>query len=115
MISTPQQPVPQYKKNYQRYHRMFPEIPTILSSSLRFDVSADAGQRVRVSVLEGEAPPRPLILVDVRTPEERVVSTIPGSITPEDLVRLPLPDTGAPVPPLVVTYCTVGYRSGMAA
>jgi sodium/bile acid cotransporter 7 len=48
------------------------------------------------------------ILVDVREPEERAVSRIPGSISKEDFEANPESYKGK----RVVAYCTIGYRSG---
>lgn len=73
----------------------------------------------------------PVILVDVRTPEEQAVSMIPGAVTREIFESEILPSlprdealasetsTGEDLrsasggAPLVVPYCTVGYRSGV--
>jgi rhodanese-related sulfurtransferase len=57
---------------------------------------------------------REVVLLDVREPEEYKVSALPGArlVPPEQVSSVELkvgPQT------LVVTYCTVGYRSGMAA
>lgn len=48
------------------------------------------------------------LLVDVRTPEERAVSMIPGAISLDELEEQA--NTGQKV----VAYCTIGYRSGQA-
>lgn len=48
-----------------------------------------------------------ILLVDVRTEPERQTSMIPGAIS---LDKLP-----HELPPTVVTYCTIGYRSGLEA
>ncbi len=49
-----------------------------------------------------------VLIVDVRTPEERAVSKIPGAITMEsfDAMKKDLIDD------VVVVHCTIGYRSG---
>ena len=52
-----------------------------------------------------------LVLVDVRSPEERAVSLIPGAITVEEFesnLEQYAHDT-------VIAYCTIGYRSGKYA
>jgi len=60
-----------------------------------------------------------VILVDVRMPEEQKVSMIPGAVTKEIFEVEILPNlvdeanTAKETCPLVVPYCTVGYRSGM--
>ncbi|TNE86672.1 MAG: rhodanese-like domain-containing protein [Deltaproteobacteria bacterium] len=74
---------------YATYREAFPEVPEISASDLR-------------DALHGEAPP---VLVDVRSDAERGVSTIPGAVSPERFA------SEAPEGP-VVTYCTIGARSG---
>ena len=49
------------------------------------------------------------VLVDVRPPEERVVSMIPGAITKEVFEADPEKYRGH----IIVPYCTIGARSGM--
>ena len=48
-----------------------------------------------------------VVLVDVRTPEERAISRIPGSITAEAFEADPARYNDV----AVVAYCTIGYRS----
>ena len=72
----------------------FPDVPTITATALR----------ERLSV--GDT-----VLVDVRSPAERAVSTLPGALTPdqfEDQIEELEHCT-------VVAYCTVGARSSMYA
>ncbi len=52
-----------------------------------------------------------VVLVDVRTPDEQVVSMIPGAITASDFKNNQHLHKDA----TIVTYCTVGGRSGMFA
>ena len=52
-----------------------------------------------------------IVLVDVRTPDEQVVSMIPGAITASDFEDNRQSYEGA----TVVTYCTIGGRSGKYA
>lgn len=61
---------------------------------------------LRVEDLGKRADP---IMVDVRTKEERKVSTIPGAITVDSLDRMPAQARKGKV---VVAYCTIGLRSG---
>ena len=75
----------------QEYQRSFPEVE---------DLSVD---RVRTMQEKGDA-----VLVDVRPPEERAVSMIPGAVTKEEFEAHPEDYAGK----TVVTYCTIGYRSG---
>lgn len=79
---------------YSGYHEKFPEVP---------DISA--------AELEGRLGEPDLVLVDVREPEERHVSTLPGAISQEEFEAREAELTGR----RVVTYCTIGYRSGLYA
>lgn len=74
--------------------RRFPDVKTITATSLREHLPADD-----------------TVLVDVRSPAERAVSTLPGAITPEDLEGR-LDELGDCT---VVAYCTVGARSSAYA
>ncbi len=51
------------------------------------------------------------VLIDVRAPEEREISIIPGAITPEVFEENQNQYEGH----TAVTYCTAGYRSGKFA
>ena len=51
-----------------------------------------------------------LILVDVRQPNEQMVSMLPGALTPYEFSQKF--KTGFPKNKRVVTYCTLGFRSG---
>jgi len=57
------------------------------------------------------AEPEPPVLVDVRSDQERQVSMIPGAISRREFERQPDRFAGREV----VTYCTIGYRSGLYA
>lgn len=52
-----------------------------------------------------------IVLVDVRSPEERAVSMIPGAISTEEFERNLEQYKNA----TVIAYCTIGYRSGKYA
>ena len=52
-----------------------------------------------------------IVLVDVRQPQERAVSMIPGAITSETFEASPQDYEGK----TIITYCPVGGRSGMYA
>jgi rhodanese-related sulfurtransferase len=56
-----------------------------------------------------------LVIFDVRELAEMQVSALPGArlALPDEVQTLPL--GGIPASAMVVTYCTVGYRSGKAA
>jgi len=52
-----------------------------------------------------------LLPVDIRSPEERAVSTLPGAVAEQEYLADPQRFAGkTPVP-----YCTIGYRSGVLA
>ena len=55
---------------------------------------------------QGEA-----VFIDVRTPEEQMVSMLPGAVTEQDLVNNPSILQGK----TALAYCTIGYRSGLYA
>ena len=76
---------------YSEYRSDFPQAPEITV----------------VELLERQAQ-EDILLVDVREPEERAISHIPGSISKEDFEQRRNEDA---LPP-VVAYCTIGYRSG---
>lgn len=52
-----------------------------------------------------------LLPVDVRTPAERAVSTLPGAVTGEAY----LADPSIAADKQAVLFCTIGYRSGVQA
>lgn len=56
-----------------------------------------------------------IALLDVREVKENQVSALPGArlVLPDQVSTIPLDDI--PADATVVTYCTAGYRSGMAA
>ena len=74
--------------------RRFPDVKTINAATLRERLPADD-----------------TVLVDVRPPAERAVSTLPGAITPEEFEGR-LDELGDCT---VVAYCTVGARSSRYA
>jgi rhodanese-related sulfurtransferase len=56
-----------------------------------------------------------IVLLDVREPHENQVSALPGAklVLPKEVRTVPLDDI--PADATVITYCTAGYRSGLAA
>ncbi len=78
---------------YREYRESFPEVPGLTVEEL--------------AALDRED----FVLVDAREPAERRVSKIPGAVTREDFESDPPARAGR----RVVTYCTVGYRSGLYA
>jgi len=82
------------ERMYERYHREFPDTP---------DVTV---QELLAMRCEGR-----VVVVDGRTPEEQVVSVIPGAVLLEELERRLQDYRARPVE----VYCTVGYRSGLKA
>lgn len=79
---------------YREYRRSFPDVAGVSPAGLRL-------MREREEV----------VLVDVRAAEERDISMIPGAIAVEDFERNPERYQDA----TVVTYCTIGLRSGLYA
>lgn len=79
-----------FKKNT----RKFPDVPTM---------TVDEARRRQA---EGN-----IVLVDVRTPTEQQVSMAEGAISAEEFDRTQDAHRGK----TVVTYCTVGFRSGHLA
>ncbi|MCL4692184.1 MAG: rhodanese-like domain-containing protein, partial [Candidatus Hydrogenedentes bacterium] len=76
------------------YHRSFPDVP---------EVSAEGLSRLLAT---GD-----VVLVDVRTEDERKVSGIPDAISKAAFEE----DEDGYVDKTIVTYCTIGYRSGVYA
>ncbi|MEZ5331151.1 MAG: rhodanese-like domain-containing protein [Thermoanaerobaculia bacterium] len=79
---------------YAGYHEKFPEVPDISATELESHLE-DPG----------------LVLVDVREARERNVSTLPGALSAEEFEAREDELRGR----RVVTYCTIGYRSGLYA
>ena len=79
---------------YARSKRQFPEVA---------DLTVEELDRLRETT--------DVMLVDVRNPPEQAVSIIPGSITSTELEN----DPGAYTGRTLVTYCTIGHRSGLYA
>lgn len=77
---------------YESYRSDFPDAPEVTSETL-------------ARMLAG---PEALVLVDVRSDDEREVSTLPGAISRKEFERNADRFAGREV----VTYCTIGYRSG---
>ena len=80
----------------------------------RFNAETGARQITPTALEARRKGGEPVVFVDVREPAEQAVSTIPGAVltTPATVSNLDIPDNGNS---LIVTYCTVGYRSGLAA
>ena len=82
------------EKNYQNSQRLFKEVPEITAEELLSRIGRDD-----------------LVLVDVREPQEQEISMLPGAITSQDFDQNRLAYHGK----TVVTYCTIGHRSGLYA
>lgn len=99
-----------------------------LSAACSQPPADDAGRKARVEALFAAArkdfPAAPelaperavdlwrqgrLLPIDVRTPAERAVSTLPGAVTEEAFLADPALAAGK----VAVAYCTIGYRSGL--
>ena len=79
---------------YQEYKRHFPEVADITPEAVMNATNRTAW-----------------VLVDVRDRKEQAVSILPGAITRQQFERDPNQYTGRKI----VTYCTIGYRSGLYA
>src|SRR5688500_7334789 len=77
---------------YADYRAEFPGVPDLDVATLQ--ARLDAGE--------------PVVLVDVRSAEERAVSTLPGAVPAERVEADPERFRGREL----VAYCTIGYRSG---
>ena len=88
---------------YKSYHAKFPDIPTLTSAEYLQTISSPASSNN-------------YILVDVRSKTEHNVSMIPNSISLQEF-ETQMKNTSNSVNPdqTVVTYCTIGYRSGLEA
>lgn len=89
------------ERMYTEAERDFPEVPDIGAADLM----------VRLDEARNEPPATGVVVVDVRPAAEREVSMIPGAIPIEEVERSPELYRES----TLVTYCTVGYRSGIAA
>jgi rhodanese-related sulfurtransferase len=85
----------QIEQMYDHYSREFSEVKSITAAQLK---QWQSSQKI--------------ILVDVRTPEERVVSIIPNAITKEEFEQNRERYRNDEI---IVVYCTIGYRSGKYA
>ncbi len=79
---------------YQQYKAHFPEISDLTPEAVMNTTNRTA-----------------FVLVDVRNMKEMAVSMIPGAITRQQFERAPKQYSGRKI----VTYCTIGYRSGLYA
>jgi rhodanese-related sulfurtransferase len=77
---------------YESYRSDFPDASEMTVETL-------------VGKLAGAEPP---VLVDVRSDDEREVSTLPGAISKKEFEKNPDRFAGREV----VAYCTIGFRSG---
>ncbi len=82
------------EKLYARSKRLFPEVG---------DLTVEELDRLRETTR--------VVLVDVRNAPEQAVSMIPDSITSTELES----DPSAYADKTLVTYCTIGHRSGLYA
>lgn len=79
---------------YEGYKKSFPDVPDVTP------------QEAAALQQEDDA-----LLLDIRTPEEQAVSRIPGAITAETFEADPAAYRDRPI----ITYCTIGARSGTYA
>eukprot|EP00511_Aplanochytrium_stocchinoi_P003919 CAMPEP_0204830440 /NCGR_PEP_ID=MMETSP1346-20131115/8608_1 /ASSEMBLY_ACC=CAM_ASM_000771 /TAXON_ID=215587 /ORGANISM="Aplanochytrium stocchinoi, Strain GSBS06" /LENGTH=159 /DNA_ID=CAMNT_0051960685 /DNA_START=146 /DNA_END=625 /DNA_ORIENTATION=+ len=89
------------EKMYSKYSQQFPEVNLVDNTDLQNWIRDE----------------EKVTLVDCRKPEEIEVSRIPGAITESELDKL-LADDSKDIgsqETKYVFYCTIGYRSGLAA
>lgn len=84
----------QIEQLYARSKQHFPEVSDLTVAEL---------DRLREST--------EVVLIDVRNPPEQAVSMIPDAITSAEFEADPSAHAGA----TLVTYCTIGHRSGLYA
>ncbi|MEM9291166.1 MAG: rhodanese-like domain-containing protein [Acidobacteriota bacterium] len=85
---------------YSEYRESFPDVPSLSPEALT--------QR-----LESATPPP--ILVDVRDEREQEISMLPDALTTEAFEELRRQQPQQVAAAEIVTYCTIGYRSGRYA
>ena len=56
---------------------------------------------------------RDVILIDVRSPPERAVSTLPGALDQHSFAALAREEPERVAAAVLVPFCTIGYRSGL--
>ena len=84
----------QIEKMYQHSREHFPEVP---------EISAEELKQLQVDTS--------VVVVDVRTPAEQAVSMIPQAMTADEFEAKAGDYEGT----TIVTYCTIGHRSGLYA
>lgn len=82
------------EQKYQKSRQSFPQVPEITAEQL-------------LRRCEEED----LVIVDARSPQEQAVSMLPGAITAEQFEA----DRQTYQGRSIVTYCTIGHRSGLLA
>jgi sodium/bile acid cotransporter 7 len=78
---------------FEGYRKKFPDAPEMTVETLKARLAA----------------PHPPVIVDTRGDDERAVSMIPGALSQEEFEERREELAGREV----VTYCTIGYRSGL--
>lgn len=81
---------------------LYPDVPPLATVELARLLSPPSSPSAASTRLR-------LILVDVRSPAERAVSTLPTALSPAQFHALPAADLAGAT---VVPFCTVGVRSG---
>ena len=102
-----------------RYQSLFPDVAGICSRDLLSDsLSSSSSTNKPKWSFHGHN----VLLVDVRTDPERDVSMISGAVSLNEFKTNVLPsleaesvDKDSLLPDMIVTYCTIGFRSGVEA
>ena len=103
-------------KQYEFYHKFYSDIPQLTSLQLisSYDIGFNAEANDQGERKDALRELSPVVLIDVRSKPERDVSIIPTAITLNDYEN-GIKSGAISLETDVVTYCTVGYRSGMEA
>ena len=133
--ATRQERLARNQEMVKKYHSMFPKIPTMTSQELvarwkaidnyeneRDDSESSDEDDDEIESIDENAP-GPLLLIDCRSKAERNVSMIQGGLAMDDMETTKwinkyvhhfdgVQKGGMPT---IVTYCTIGYRSGREA
>ena len=92
---------------WKSYHSKFPDVDSLTSTEYLRDLS-DSTTGIPLS--------KSYTLVDVRSQAERAVSMIPQAVTLDEFEsRVKSSPASNAIDEVVVTYCTIGYRSGLEA
>jgi rhodanese-related sulfurtransferase len=107
----------------QRYQSLFPDVVGVSSRELLRESLLPSSSTFTTPAVDWKLNGHTVLLVDVRTKSERDVSMISGAVSLDEFKANVLPsleskpavDGDSALPDMIVTYCTIGFRSGMEA